>query len=60
MKENQEKKQKDDFHITIVRASGPVRTGIIMHKGDCLCFDDRCFCFDGTGWTETTEEVGEE
>lgn len=56
----EEKKQENDFHIAIVRASGPVRTGIIMHKGDCLCFDDRRFCFDGMKWTETTTEKAEE
>ena len=56
MKENQEKKQ--DCRVELYKKSG--RYGIIIQKGDYLCFDNRRFCFDGTGWTETTEEVGEE
>ena len=56
MKENQEKKQ--EYRVELYNKSGSYR--IIIHEGDCLCFDNRKFCFDGTGWTETTEEVGGE
>lgn len=54
--ETVEEKKMDECRVEIVRASGPVRTGIIMHKGDCLRFDNRQFCFDGMEWTETTEQ----
>ena len=52
--ETVEEKKRDECCIEIVRASSPTRTGIIMHEGDHLCFDNRCFCFDGMEWTETT------
>lgn len=52
--ETVEEKKRDECCIEIVRASSPTRTRIIMHEGDYLCFDNRCFCFDGLEWTETT------
>ena len=57
-KETYIKKEKkmDECRVEIVRASSSPRTGIIMHEGDYLCFDNRCFCFDGMEWTETTEQ----
>lgn len=54
--ETVEEKKREKFQVEISRASDPARTRIIMHEGDCLCFDDRCFCFDGVEWTETTEQ----